>query len=509
MNKNLLFIVLFIISLNSSCAITGYEQGLNYDDLVKLSRIPTPSGELGQKLENQLNTPVIVQPPHGKTDFLHGMIIGKFFRIASWNIERGFNADKIENIFTSRDLPGQVSGNNALNEELNILRKASIIILNEVDIGMPRTKYQNIAHKLAEALKMGYVFGTEFVEVDPYQLGIEKFTNETRTFLEPQILEQLNNIDKNKFKGLHGTAILSKYPILNARIIRLPECYLWYRAESRKISTLELARREAAEKIFSSKVLTELRHGGRMAVIAELMLPNKNKITVVATHLENRCMPEGRIKEMEFLLGRLRNIKTPLVLGGDFNTTGTDASPVSVKQEILKRVKDPQYIAKQAIVSLTPVTLAQNLILNTANAIRQFKDPTTKHIPVILPNKERKIFDLLKEFKFNDGGAFDVRGISEKTHLGHAGLLSNSNERELKGFKPTFELERSLGIAKYKLDWFFVKPLSLKDSNNKNGSYTYAPHFGRTLGLVNRAFGKKISDHDPITIDVPVGDPLN
>ena len=172
-------------------------------------------------------------------------------------------------------------------------------------------------------------------------------------------------------------------------------------------------------------------------------------------------------------------------------------------------MKDPQYIAKQAIVSLTPVTLAQNLILNTANVFRQFKDPTTKHIPVILPNKERKFFDLLKEFKFNDGGAFDVRGISKKTHLGHAGLLSNSNERELKGFKPTFELERNLGIAKYKLDWFFVKPLSLKDSNNKNGSYAYAPHFGRTLGLVNRVFGKKISDHDPVTIDVPVGDPSN
>ncbi|OGI09909.1 MAG: hypothetical protein A3I68_00145 [Candidatus Melainabacteria bacterium RIFCSPLOWO2_02_FULL_35_15] len=509
MNRTLLFIILFIISLNPSFAIIGYEQGLNYDDLVELSRTSSPFGELKQKLENQLNVPVIVRPPRSETDFLNGMTIGKFFRIASWNIERGFNADKIENIFAGRDLPEQVSGNSALNEEFNILRKASIIILNEVDIGMPRTKYQNIAHKLAETLKMGYIFGTEFIEVDPYQLGIKKFTNETKTFLEPQILEQLNNIDKSKFKGLHGTAILSKYPILNARIIRLPECYPWYQAESKKISTLELARREAAEKIFSSKVLTELRHGGRMAIITELMLPNKNKITVVATHLENRCMPECRIKEMEFLLGRLRNIKNPLILGGDFNTTGTDASPVSVKKEILKRVKDPQYIAKQAIVSLTPVTLAQNLILNTANVFRQFKDPTTKHIPVILPNKERKFFDLLKEFKFNDGGAFDVRGISKKTHLGHAGLLSNSNERELKGFKPTFELERNLGIAKYKLDWFFVKPLSLKDSNNKNGSYAYAPHFGRTLGLVNRVFGKKISDHDPVTIDVPVGDPSN
>lgn len=519
MIRKFLLIVLFIISLNSSFYFSGFcqesESGndrtkfyLNYQDLVELSKTPTPSGELKQKLDNQLSIPTVVQPLVKEDGFLEGMILGEFFRVVSWNIERGFNEDKIEQILSGTNLPRQVFDNKEIQEELNILKEASIIILNEVDIGLPRTKYQNVAKKLSTILKMGYVFGTEFAEVEPYQLGIKKFTEQERTYLEPQTLEQLDNIDKEKFKGLHGTAILTKYPILNAKIIRLPDCYDWYKEEQSKLSALELVRREAAEKIFSSKVLSELRHGGRMAIVAELLLPNNQKVTVVATHIENRCLPECRVKQVEFLLGRLRNVKNPLILGGDFNTTGTDASPVSVKSEVLKRVKDPSYVAKQAILYLTPLGIVENLGLSTANAFRQFKDPTTKHIPIILPNKERKLFDLIKEFRFNDGYAFDVRGLPEKSHKGYYALFSNSNERELKGFKPTFELQRNFGVGKYKLDWFFIKPLNLKDSNDKNGSYAYAPHFGRTLQAVNMAFGERVSDHDPVTVDVPINEPL-
>ena len=49
-----------------------------------------------------------------------------------------------------------------------------------------------------------------------------------------------------------------------------------------------------------------------------------------------------------------------------------------------------------------------------------------------------------------------------------------------------------MGIAYYKLDWFFVKP--------KRGRF--APFNGQTLKLVNEAYGNRISDHDPITVDL-------
>ena len=94
-----LFVVLFIIALNLTFIVTAYSQVyLNYEDLVELSKTPNPLGELKQKLDNQLNTPIIVQSSESGTGFLNGMILGNFFRVASWNIERGFNADRIAEI---------------------------------------------------------------------------------------------------------------------------------------------------------------------------------------------------------------------------------------------------------------------------------------------------------------------------------------------------------------------------------------------------------------------------
>ncbi|MBI3591247.1 MAG: hypothetical protein HY094_07735 [Candidatus Melainabacteria bacterium] len=512
MIRIIVFIILLLFCINTVSAITEYEQNLkqsqktylNYFDLVQLSKTSNPQGELLQKLEQQLNLPIIYQPLQLLVSFLHDDTLGDYFRVASWNIERGFNVDRIIQIpeysFDSKT-------SEKLKEELEVFSKASIIILNEVDLGMPRTAYKNIAEEIARVFKMGYIFGTEFIEVDPYQLGVNKFSKEEKLFLEDKALKELDNIDKNKYRGLHGTAILSKYPILNAKIIRLPVCYEWYRAESDKLSALEFVRRKTAQQIFSEKILTELRHGNRMAIVADLLLPNNQIITVVATHLENRCVPKCRCKQFEFLLSRLRNIKNPLILAGDFNTTGTDTSPVSVKKEILKLAKDPDFVLNNIIFTITPLTLAQNVVLNTTNFLKQYKDPTTKHIPILFPNKERELFDLLKEFRFNDGGAFDLRGTSGKTYRGHDGLLSNSNERDVKGFKSTFELERYFGIARYKLDWFFIKPLNLKTPNDKNSSYAYAPYYGKTLQELNRSFGE-ISDHDPIIVDIPAGEPL-
>lgn len=502
-----LLIILLLISSFPAFSISGYEQtvklpygvSLTYSDLIKLSETQFPEGGLKEKLYRQLNIPIVHQLQE-EVNFSKNNKLSNFFRVASWNIERGFNVDSIEKVF----LLGKALNDplTQIQDEISALSKADIIIINEADIGLPRTNYENIPERLSNLLKMGYVFGTEFIEVDPYQLGVKKFTREERVYLDEKALKQLDKIDPLRFYGLHGSCILTRYLIRRAKIVRLPDCYNWYLEESKKLSVLEFARRETAEKIFSSKILNELRHGGRMAIVIDLELPNSQIITVVATHLENRCLPECRVRQLQFLLNGLKNIRNPLILAGDFNTTGTDVSPTSVKKEVLKKVKDPGFIAKQAILSLTPVTLVQNLILNTTNALRKFQDPTTKNIPIFLPNKERKLFDLIKEFRFIDGNSFDFRGTVGKTYGGYESFLSNSNERGLKGFIPTFELERHFGVAKYKLDWFFVKPLNLNNPRDEKGSYAYAPYFGRTLQLVNKAYGEKISDHDPIIVNI-------
>ncbi len=506
--RKLFILVTILLTLNqSSFALTGYikkESGiyLNYDDLVELSKTPSPEGKLLEKLNKQLNT-VSVEQSVTKGTFLHGRIIGDFFRVAEWNIERGFNVDKIEKVLLN-DLPASKNDPKLL-EEVKILSKAGIIVLNEVDVGLPRTKYQNISARLAHALKMGYVFGTEFVEVDPYQLGVKKFTDEERVYLEDEALKELDNIDKEKYFGLHGTAILTSYPIVSSRIIRIPNCYDWFKNEAvEKIAPVEAVRRKAAKSVFAEKVLTELRHGSRIALVADIKLPNNQIVTVVACHIENRCLPQGRLEQIKYVLEKIKDIKNPVILAGDFNTTGSDASPTTLKKEVLKKVKDPDFVVRQAIFFISPFGLVPGLLVNGANILRQFKNPTARNIPVLMPNKERKLFDYIAKFKFDDGKAFDVRGVLEKTHRGNSGLLSDANERDIKGFKPTFEMQRTFGFAKYKLDWFFIKPLDLKDSNDKKSSYAYAPHYGRTLHLVNRSFNEKISDHDPITVDIPV-----
>lgn len=484
---------------------------LDYEDLVILSMGLYPPVPLKEKLNKQLNTPVVLQPEIKEIKFLHGRRLGDFFRVAQWNIERGFSIDKVKEAFlvnsrlsakdlTKKDLPEK-------ERELAIISKASVIVLNEVDYGLPRTEYKNIAYELASALMAGYVFAPEFIEVNPYQLGVLKFTEKEKKLLEDETVKQIENIDKKRYLGLHGTAVVTKYPIIAAEVVRLPDCYDWFVDENSKLAAIEKVKRVAAEKIFATKVLTELRRGGRMALLVKLLLPNDKTVTVVATHVENRCEPECRQRQLKYLLNVIKVIDGPIILAGDFNTTGTDASPTSVKKEIVKKVKDPSFVIRQAIWYLTPLGIVEGISTSLINKFKNYRNPTSVDIPVLLPNKEKKFFNIIEDFRFKDGNVFDIRGVEKKTRRGMGGDFANSNEREEKGFKTTFELNRAFGIAKFKLDWIFVKPSDLKDSSEEKASYAFAPHFGRTLQDVNRAFGERLSDHDPITVDIPVEEP--
>ena len=56
------------------------------------------------------------------------------------------------------------------------------------------------------------------------------------------------------------------------------------------------------------------------------------------------------------------------------------------------------------------------------------------------------------------------------------------------------------------VDWFFVKGLA-KDPRTPGGNYQFAPHFGRTLVEVNDAPEEPLSDHFPLTVDLPLTEP--
>lgn len=463
MKKIIIFIVLVVLIIGLIYFFyLRREQAiscLSYTDICKLSTQQKPQGRLFFKLQKQLSTPYVFNQNYNKT------LNKPYLRIAHWNIERGFNIEKIKNIFT-RKVP-------VYNKEISDFIKSDIISLNEADIGMPRTRYKNVVHELASAINYNYAFATEFIELSP-------------------VLYK-ENIDSGRYLGLHGNALLSRYPIKNAWIIRLPEYYKWYESEINKKSPLEYARRAGAKAIFKENILNEVRHGGRNALVANIELPNKEIITVVSVHLEDRCFAVCRFNQFKYLLDHLKGLRRPVVIAGDLNTTTTDSTPTSFKKEFAKRIKDPHFVARQiAFAAIPGVPIAGSLISVGLSKLFQYKDPASPSIPVLFPNEERKLFNYVKDFKFSDGEGFDTNGDSKKSSNGKIGLFANSNERQLKGFESTFKFEEPRLIAYFKLDWFFVKPKGKR----------FQPFNGQTLKLVNEVFGSKISDHDPITVDL-------
>jgi endonuclease/exonuclease/phosphatase family metal-dependent hydrolase len=52
-------------------------------------------------------------------------------------------------------------------EEARYLQSADVILLNEVDHGVNRTRYRDVTRDIAVTLHMNYVFATEFIELTP------------------------------------------------------------------------------------------------------------------------------------------------------------------------------------------------------------------------------------------------------------------------------------------------------------------------------------------------------
>ncbi len=452
---------------------------LSFQDLINLSKTANPSGYIGAKLRKQLATSYIVNKSINDSEPVFKK--RNYIRLAHWNIQRGFNLNAIKDVFSSEThyyyaYKDKVSDGRSedFRKELSDIKNSDVILLNEVDVGLPRTNYKNVASEIAEKIGYNYAFATEFIELSP--------------------LIYNHSVDSKNYLGLHGNAILSRYPIKRAKIIRLPAQYDWYSSEIKKQSPIEQARRIGAKKIFNQEILTEVRHGNRCALVVDIELPNKEIITVVSAHLEDRCYPDHRFLQAKYLFDNLRYVRNPLIIGGDFNTSGTDAAPTSVKKEFGKRVRDRDFIARQIALAIIPLGIPIPGLANVASValgkIFQYKDPTSLNIPVLFPNQERKLFKYIKDFKFADGEMFDSGG--ERSSNDKEGLFANSNERQLKGFESTFKLAEPRVIAYFKLDWFFVKP--------KHGRFK--PFNAQTLQLVNHVYPGRVSDHEPMIVDL-------
>jgi hypothetical protein len=355
---------------------------------------------------------------------------------------------------------------------------------------------------------MNYAYGVEFVEVDPIALGLEKFEElkpEDRARLAGEI-----SVNRARYRGLHGTAILSRFPLENVRLEPFEhQPHDWYKEELKSVKLIEEGKRKAGELVFQEKIMREVRRGGRMMLTAEIRdarLPG-GRMTIIATHLEDKTKPEGRRKQLEELLARVKDANTPVVVAGDMNTSTHDGTPLSVKRLLKNRLGSKSFWIKQGIGILTGTKLP-SLLLGGLNTYRTQADPTVRSIPLVASNPEAEFFDKLKDFRFSDGGCFDFRGEPERSVSEKDDPLANSNERGDKGFITTYEVERTIAfVGRFKLDWIFVKPPGLTVPYATEGPHLFAPHFGRTLKSLNDALKDRISDHAPLTVDLPLSEP--
>ena len=114
------------------------------------------------------------------------------------------------------------------------LRAVDVWVLNEFDLGMARSSQQHTARLFAYALGLNYAWAVEFVEL----------SNGNKA-------EQARTKGQENRYGLHGNAILSRWPLRDARVVRMPGMAPLY-----------------SSKGFETAYGYEKRLGGRMTLFA-------------------------------------------------------------------------------------------------------------------------------------------------------------------------------------------------------------------------------------------------
>jgi hypothetical protein len=220
---------------------------LTWDELIQLYQQENLPAELRDKLGHLLTTPFVHNGPadQGRAPLKPQQPqMGRFLRVAEWNIERGLEFDAVRLAFTDarkfnalmEDKQSKASDEDRehIREQIGILKDADVLVLNEVDWGMNRTLFRNVAAELADALGMNYAYGVEFVEVDPITMGIDQqvvVREVEETYADPhddkeamlQHVREVMKPDPQRYHGMHGTAILSRYRLDNVRLIPCPD----------------------------------------------------------------------------------------------------------------------------------------------------------------------------------------------------------------------------------------------------------------------------------------------
>lgn len=173
---------------------------------------------------------------------------------------------------------------------------ADVLMLCEVDLGMARTGNRHTIGELADALRGGHVFGTEFVE-----LGLG------------DLREQSWHAGETNRDGLHGGGFVSRVPLARPALSRLERSGRWF-----------------------DGVFHERRVGGRIAALAEIEVGGQ-RVLLASAHYESHTGPEDRLLQTIAMLDDIdaHAPGLPVLIGGDFNTSSFE----------LAEKRDPRHVA--------------------------------------------------------------------------------------------------------------------------------------------------------------------
>lgn len=178
-----------------------------------------------------------------------------------WNIEHGNWYDQVERALTTHPL----------------LQAADLVLLNEVDLGAARAANRDVARDLGHALGLHACWAPLSIETT---LGRDD--------------DERMAAGRQNQEGLVGVAILSRWPLGEARIVDLPS------PESVQFDL---------ERMF----------GRHIGLVVEVRRPGA-PFVAVSVHLEVHRTRQHRARQMQILMAALQRETRPIVMAGDFNS---------------------------------------------------------------------------------------------------------------------------------------------------------------------------------------------
>lgn len=493
-------------SENIDLATSSQPDFLSYPELCTIAHNPDPGGHLTEKIERFWRTPIVSNHAWNQ-----GIIprrpsnphLGEFLRIGTWNVEKSLHIHDVAKVLASQDdylelmkhRPENTAHPNEMLRQRDRLASSDILLFQEMDIGVDRSDYHDSAKLLGEKLGMNYAYAPKQIELGPVLQHMSASSHEASTLIDP-----------SRYRGIFGLLVLSKYPIKSATSFPLVhQPYDWYEKELAEYDAIEGLRRIGANEVFKTPIEREVKIGGRVFFQVDLEVPGlpNDTLSIIHVHLEIRTQAIDRQKQMEEILSHIQNIPNPVVLAGDFNSSRYDLSPTSLSRMISRGSRNPNFWISGTIRMLVPAQSIYNTIRTTSNEIKNLYNPLAYHNQLLAPNESAAMFQMIQNFRFKDGGRFDFRGTRGRSINNSSATLANSNERALKGFRPTYAVNRPIGpFGRQRLDWIFVKSTHYSDQSE---SFQFAPHFGETLVAFEKPLRYRLSDHRPCVVDLPLG----